>query len=269
MAGYIVLLPDYLGLGVDDKHCHPYMMGDYNSYSGIDMLKHMRSIVDGKRLYISGYSEGAAVAMWAIKNIEAKGDFVITKSAPISGPYDLSCTTKQTLLEGWGMITIMAIKLFLLSYTIYTICCNNRQLNLTDYFVPEYARFMTKVFNSGWSDPRMAKRLAMKKLMMGNVFQQEFYEILKLPVCKVGFYYPLIHEMEKNNIYDWIPKTPMCLIYLPNDELVSAKNTEKVVEYMRINGVERLITTVALSSELNHLTAIDSGVKKALEYFER
>jgi hypothetical protein len=245
------------------------MMGDYNSYSGIDMLKHLKNIVDGKRLYISGYSEGAAIAMWAIKNIEAKGEFVITKSAPISGPYDLSCTTKQTLLEGWGMITIMAIKLFLLSYTIYTICCNNRQLNLTDYFVPEYARFMTKVFNSGWSDPRMAKRLAMKKLMMGNVFQQEFYEILKLPVCKVGFYYPLIHEMEKNNIYDWIPKTPICLIYLPSDELVSAKNTEKVVEYMRINAVDRLITTVALFSDLTHLTAIDSGVKRALEYFER
>src|SRR5690348_16441237 len=36
--GYILLMPDYLGLGIDDKHCHPYMMGDFNSLSGIDML---------------------------------------------------------------------------------------------------------------------------------------------------------------------------------------------------------------------------------------
>jgi hypothetical protein len=104
--GYVVVMPDYIGQGIDSSNMHPYMMyPQANARSGLDMLSASRQLlktldIDNQAeldLYISGYSEGAVYSLWASRLLQAPAqnilddnNFNLALTIPISGPYDLS-----------------------------------------------------------------------------------------------------------------------------------------------------------------------------------
>jgi hypothetical protein len=121
-GGYAVAMPDYLGLGDDDSF-HPYPYGDLNSRSGIDLVTQIRAnpprfLIDlGPKNFVTGYSEGGAVAMWTVKNLSGPGaPWQVAKAAPLSGPYDLSGVTAKSLLDRGLGLEDLAMKVFLMSY---------------------------------------------------------------------------------------------------------------------------------------------------------
>ncbi len=102
--GYIVVLPDYIGYGVDPQDFHPYVLfPQVNVFSGVNMLSAARQLftslgISNKEtlnLYITGYSEGGAYALWTSRMLQ-QGDISL-KSAnmnlkvtvPVNGAYDL------------------------------------------------------------------------------------------------------------------------------------------------------------------------------------
>jgi hypothetical protein len=106
--GYIVIAPDYIGLGYDTKTVHPYILYPLvNAIDGLSMLTATRSFFNKQRLFIdkslplfvSGYSEGGGYALWFSrlyqehKNFRRQTDntrFKFTQVSPMSGAYDLS-----------------------------------------------------------------------------------------------------------------------------------------------------------------------------------
>ena len=77
-AGYLVVMPDYIGYGSTKTEVHPY--GAYHEIAGsvIDMLRAVKEFCDknnivlsGKNFY-SGWSEGAAVALATVQMLEKK-----------------------------------------------------------------------------------------------------------------------------------------------------------------------------------------------------
>jgi hypothetical protein len=126
-GGYAVAMPDYLGLG-DDPGVHPFPLGSVNCFSGIDMVLPCRAIAKARktyispRLFIAGYSEGGAVAMWTVRTLEHKpipGNF-LTAGAPMSGPYDMSGVTAVSFERSTRDPKLLAARLFLLSYMGYS-----------------------------------------------------------------------------------------------------------------------------------------------------
>lgn len=106
-GGYAVALPDYFGLGDDFENAHPFPLGSLNSRSAIDIIAPARRLFArqnasvGARLYVTGYSEGGAVAMWTIRVLEKpNAPFAVTKGTPMSGLYNLSGAQRQSLLVG-------------------------------------------------------------------------------------------------------------------------------------------------------------------------
>lgn len=85
-GGYAVAMPDYLGLG-DEKGFHPYPLGAINQLSAVDIIAPARALARrqnvalGSRLFVTGYSEGGAVAMWAARELEIK----IRRGLPVDG----------------------------------------------------------------------------------------------------------------------------------------------------------------------------------------
>lgn len=74
-GNYAVAVPDYLGLG-DHVGAHPFPLGKVNAQSAIDIIAPARRLAQQKnvavapRLFVTGYSEGGAVAMWTIRVLE-------------------------------------------------------------------------------------------------------------------------------------------------------------------------------------------------------
>ncbi|QGM81256.1 alpha/beta hydrolase family protein [Otariodibacter oris] len=91
--GYLVSLPDYAGYGVSQDLEHPYCINSELAEESIDMILATREFAKSKNLamndgvFLSGWSEGAAVAVATQKLVEEKYSNIvkILANAPMSG----------------------------------------------------------------------------------------------------------------------------------------------------------------------------------------
>ena len=110
--GYVVVSPDYIGLGRNFAIPHPYILYPrYNVLDGRDMLVAAHEYLKTKKLLlpldkqkalpllVSGYSEGASYALWFSRMYQSEPDFAkpvthlgltLHKTVPIDGAYNLS-----------------------------------------------------------------------------------------------------------------------------------------------------------------------------------
>ncbi len=111
--GYVVVMPDYIGLGDDTTHPHPYVAYPaQNAQSGLTMAKAARSflassykITGPMPLYITGYSQGGAYALEAGHLMQSNLRYAselqveLREAAPLSGFFDLSGTGLPYLFD--------------------------------------------------------------------------------------------------------------------------------------------------------------------------
>ena len=109
--GYIVLLADLPGFGIDKNEMHPYIFPEINVIAGVNMLKATNQLLSSiglksskeLPLILNGFSEGGMLSQKAAymiqKNeISLKGTNTrLTLSVPMSGAFDIS--GKQSQLE--------------------------------------------------------------------------------------------------------------------------------------------------------------------------
>jgi hypothetical protein len=108
--GYIVVTPDYIGMGYNKKQVHPYVLyPQINAIDGLSILTAAKKFLTNESklpnnlnktpLYLTGYSEGSAYALWfsrlyqeqpKFKTQLDKINFDLKLVAPISGAYNLS-----------------------------------------------------------------------------------------------------------------------------------------------------------------------------------
>ena len=74
---YVLVMPDYIGYGVSGDRMHPYLHGELTARNTVDMLLYCQPILDSMALgiptdsiFIVGYSQGGATALWTLKLIE-------------------------------------------------------------------------------------------------------------------------------------------------------------------------------------------------------
>jgi hypothetical protein len=104
--GYVVVMPDYIGLGDDTTHVHPYVVYPaQNAQTGLAMLKAAETVLSSKYqiggnlpLFITGYSEGGAYALQAGHMMQNNSQYAsvlnvtLKDDVPLSGFFDLSST---------------------------------------------------------------------------------------------------------------------------------------------------------------------------------
>ncbi|MEO8073970.1 MAG: prolyl oligopeptidase family serine peptidase [Acidobacteriota bacterium] len=277
-GGYAVAMPDYLGLG-DDKEFHPYPLGAVNSLSAIDLIQPARTVAArngvalGSRLFITGYSEGGAVAMWTVKELENKfgTQYAVTAAAPLSGSYDLSGATRKWLLASPTDQAGFVTRLYLSSYIAQSFHKNNG-VKLTDYFKPSMALTVSQAYKTNRSDEDIIKRLALAATLMRaknsleNVLTNRFVEALR----KSDMRDPIIKGLRNNDVYDWSPRTKMLLVNLEDDKIVDPDNTDNVFRTMRKRGVgnDTLSRFIIKDRNLNHITAVAPALLQARRFFD-
>ena len=115
--GYIVVLPDYIGQGVDYKSVHPYVLyPKATAQTAVDMLTAVKPRIqnhyattdaDRLKLFSTGYSEGGAYSLWFYVYINdnpsvLNGFYALTHSVGVEGAYSTSEVTKGFLFDNVG-----------------------------------------------------------------------------------------------------------------------------------------------------------------------
>lgn len=98
-ADYVMVMPDYMGYGITQDSIHPYLCGELTAQHCVDMLLHIRTMLDTMQVQtrtdsitIIGFSQGGATALWTFKLLEEH----YAERLPVkacyagSGPYDVA-----------------------------------------------------------------------------------------------------------------------------------------------------------------------------------
>lgn len=277
-AGYAVVMPDYIGLG-DHKGAHPYPLSKVNARAGIDIIPAARSFARqnkyeiGQDLFITGYSEGGGVAMALTQALQAYTgpQYKVTAAAPAAGPYDLSGTTRKSMLEDSGEQVPFILRVYLTSYAV-NFLVKEKGLRWRDFFKPTMANALAVNYNLGPSDDGVIKNIGVTSALMradnrlSNVLQPTFLKAMENNDSRNAF----VRSLRENDTYHWTPRSPMLLIAIDGDTVVSQQNTEVAYQTMRSRGVatSTLRRLIIKDPELNHLNGIASAMSFARAFFD-
>ena len=101
MKGYAVIMPDYVGYGLSRHEVHPYLHWRNAAQTAIDLLNRMPALLDyygysyPNDVVVTGYSQGAAVALGVVRMLEEQGEttpWIVRKLYAGAGPYDPAAT---------------------------------------------------------------------------------------------------------------------------------------------------------------------------------
>lgn len=167
--GYIVVIPDYIGQGIDWANVHPYVLyPEVTNQTAVDMLNSVKSLVQATypglpatlKLFSAGYSEGGAYSAWFPIFLQSTPGanpayvtlldsfYTPTHSVGMEGAYATSA-----VMKGWLFGNVSQV---LNTYHIQTQAFTNlaKPLLSADAFL-SYATYtansdMSSVFNMDW-----------------------------------------------------------------------------------------------------------------------
>ncbi|MEZ5693626.1 MAG: alpha/beta fold hydrolase [Altererythrobacter sp.] len=94
--GYVVVAPDYPGLGTDTVH--PYLVGQPAAQSVLDIVRAARTLPDlraGSQFVVWGESQGGHAALWTGMTAADAGDLELLGVAAGAPPTDLAANFRQ------------------------------------------------------------------------------------------------------------------------------------------------------------------------------
>ena len=244
--GYIVLMPDYVGLGISEL-MHPYVHAQSEADAGIYMMKALEimaidiGINTSEQIFISGYSQGGHAAMAMAQEIEANwsDEYTITACAPMSGPYDISGTQFPMI----GTTPTYSNPAYL-AYNIigWNSFYGNLYEDLSEIFQEPYASILPGMFDGESSGTEI--NAAMTPVIADLIQPGILENILNDPE------HPFQIAAIDNDVFKWVPETYMQLYYCTADEQVFYENALIAAEWMTENGA--LHVTTSNGGNLDH-----------------
>jgi pimeloyl-ACP methyl ester carboxylesterase len=236
-TGYAAVTPDYLGLGASPG-LHPYCHARSEATACIDMLRAARTfcatngVVLTNRLFLCGYSEGGHATMALLRELEAyyTNEFTVTACAPMAGPYDLSGVTTTNFLSGVAQPNPY--------YFLYLLGAYQEVYQ----FAPSLASILASPYDT-----------TLPPLLNGNIPGSQIntnmppdgnpVEILK-PEYLAAFIanprHPLRLALQDNDVYYWIPRTPLRLYHCLADQDVIIANSQVALATFRSLGATQV-----------------------------
>lgn len=281
-SGYVVLIPDYIGEGNDESSIHPYILYPQNNVlSGVYMLRTIPELESSLNfvaihqkvpLFISGYSEGASYALWSTKILQENTSYLnnygykLTKSAPISGAYNLSKVTFGFLLDNQPLDELQP-PYFIDNSRVADFLRPALVINALDSYV-NYSLFASEssVFSAEFGDCTYCQfnneSFSVKNLL-NNSKLSEFtkYKIIHDAAAKAGYgesnssVLPIVNsdvlasndfrqQLISADIDNWKSNVAINFIALENDSVVTRLNSEVAYYAMAKQGSSALSITI-------------------------
>ncbi len=219
--GYISVMPDLVGLG-SSAGLHPYLIADVSAFAVIDMLRAVTRWSTtqvwevSNQVYLTGYSSGGYTAMAAHRAIESdySDEFTVVASAPMAGPYDLSGTMLELMLQDTSYPQPYYLPYILLSYTeAYDLYASP-----SDFLASPYDVTLPPLFNGthGADEINDAMPQVPIQIIRKDVVQ----------AVKDNPDHPFVQRLRENDLINWTPRSQMRLYHCAADEIVPIENSQ-------------------------------------------
>lgn len=226
---YVLLMPDFIGFGVTADRIHPYLHGELTARNGVDMIFGARQLLDSLNLgialdsiYIIGYSQGGASAVWTLKLIEEQyADRIHVRGCFAGdGPYDVAVTNEETLRT--GRIAMPALIPILIAGTDASY---DLGLNFEDFFTPAMMKVYTKYI--------VPKECGVVELFFRTLNHnvKHWMKPAALDMTQPQtrrFYEGLLRSslVTDSICPSWVPKAPLYVFHSTKDEVVTIRCAE-------------------------------------------
>ena len=234
--GFSVIMPDYVGLGMDDQHLHPYVHAESEALSGAHLIKALYTVDnpsgnahDPNQLFISGYSQGGHAAMALHRELQQNWpEYPVQSSAPGSGPYNITGVQYPEIFAGETYSRPSYLAYTALAWqSIY----GNLYDSITEYFQEPYASQLDDLFDGETSSSEVNNALP--------YYLEDFVQMGALDdLLDEGS--PFLAASMDNDVYDWIPEAPVRMYYCTEDEQVFYQNALFAEEHMLNLGAENV-----------------------------
>ncbi len=254
--GYVVVAPDFLGLGTS-RGFHPYVHADSEASAGIDMILAVKKYAEeneifiNDQLFISGYSQGGHAAMALQRAIEANPGLGldVTASAPLSGPYSISEVMKDQILSDSPYFYPAYVPNTLLSYNyVYGIFDDPISATFKEPYATDIERFYNEEINLTQLNSLLIQKL---QSQTGGVIAKRILHDSIITILLEEPEHPLNVALRDNDLLDWTPQAPTRLVYCMADDQVPFRNSTLADSLLNANGALDL-ESVDVNSNFNH-----------------
>lgn len=246
-SGFMMSVPDHLGLGFEAlKHpdqYHPYCQWAPLGRDNGDMLVAVQSLLKDPtfqgavkdlpapngQLFLTGYSEGGYLTLGLHRELEAHpeqyGNLKVTGSAPLSGPYAISTTMLQKLMERQPFASpYFAPYLLVTLNQTYGIFASPDQ-----YLASPYDQTIPRLIDGKHPDVEVNKAMP------------QFIEDMLIPSVRSDLKSArgeLFRTLQANDLTGgdgsgYSLEAPVHLVHGAVDDLVPRGNTEKAMQYFK------------------------------------
>lgn len=260
-AGFVTLIPDYIGYGVSKDTIHPYHDKTHSASAVVDMIKASKTFLENRnqpitnRLFLLGYSEGGYATMAAQQELETNPitGLKLTASAAGAGGYDL-----QNLLTGIAATPRYNHP----SFIAFIIHAYNAMYNFnrpySHYFKEPYASKFPGLLD-GTKD--MLQVDAALSTSPSAWLSTTFYASITQPAGEPAFKQALTN----NSFLNWKPLSPTRLYHGTADEIVKFSASQLTYDRFIAAGA----TNVSLHPIANgtHETSVEPMMLGVLDWF--
>ena len=237
--GFITLMPDYVGLGTSEL-MHPYVHAQSAADAGVYLLQAAQTL--GLELgfsfddefYSTGYSQGGHAAMAFSRELQENwsDEYPLTASAPLSGPYDISGTQSIQISESDSYSNPAYIAYNIIGWNSYY---GNIYEDLSEIFQEPYASALPAMFDGETDGFTINAYLPdlLSEMMQPGIIE----ELTNNPD------HPFNLAAIDNDVYEWVPLSPMKMYYCTEDEQVFYQNSLVAEEWMNANGATSVVTS--------------------------
>jgi pimeloyl-ACP methyl ester carboxylesterase len=272
--GFVVAMPDLLGLGVGSTGLHPYVHRRSSATAVVDMLRATRNILAtdamirqdlpqglSDKLFLFGYSQGGYVTLAAQKEMEEKhaAEFHITASAPSDGPYDLSGTMAEIMTSTNLYPSPNYLPYVLLSYNpIYHLFDDPAEV-----MIAPYATTLPPLFDGEHTGGEIDAAMP-ASMVPSEILQPAFLDAF-------------LHDpndcfrqiLRENDLWGWAPATPTRLFHCAADDVVPFANSQVAYDSFIAAGADpSQVMLIDPNPNGVHATCLYSAVPLIIDWFE-
>ncbi len=231
--GYLVLKPDYIGLGRGEKF-HLYQQYESLGQATVDFLYAVRELDDtlnvqaNKQLFLTGYSEGGYAAVASNKLIQEKysKDFTVTAAAGNSGAYDMGGVQSDVMFKKYGNP----------HYLPYLLRGFNEVYNIVPDINKIYKHPYDSIIPIAFASGRRLKEInGLLPEIPKDMVRDTFVELFKTDTA-----FLMNKALKDNSLCYWKPENPVQLCYCNADEQVTYKNSIVARDEMKKRGAKHV-----------------------------